>query len=219
MKTRVIRAEEPDAVEQALAVWRAGGLVVFPTDTVYGLSALPDSTKALHRMRRIKGRGDGAFIALLLSGLEELPRFATLPEAVQPIAQHFWPGPVTLMLPRTEIVSPEIGEGPRVGIRVPALPLARTLIRAAGGALAVTSANLPGHPAARNAQEVLAQLDSEVDLVIDGGWVPIGSTSTVVDCTRWPPVVVREGPISEVDIRGVLGLIRRGAHGNGSYPL
>ncbi|MBC7226310.1 MAG: threonylcarbamoyl-AMP synthase [Thermoflexales bacterium] len=209
MRTRVVRAEEPDVIEQALAVWQAGGLVVFPTDTVYGLSALPASTEALRRMWRIKGRDNGAFIALLLADPEELPRFATLPEAVRPLAQHFWPGPVTLMLPRTEAVPPEIGEGPRVGIRVPALPLARTLIRAAGGALAVTSANLPGHPAARNAQEVLAQLGSQIDLVIDGGWVSIGAASTVVDCTRWPPVVVREGPISEADIRGVLGLIRR----------
>jgi L-threonylcarbamoyladenylate synthase len=206
---RIVRAEEPDAVEQALAVWQAGGLVAIPTDTVYGLSALPNCTDALRRLWRIKGRDDGAFIALLLSDLEELPRFAVLPEAVRPLVQRFWPGPLTLMLPRTEAVPPEIGEGPRVGIRLPALPLACALIRAAGGALAVTSANLPGHPPARSAQEVLAQLGPEVDLVVNGGWVPIGVSSTVVDCTRWPPVIVREGPISEVDIRAVLGLIRR----------
>jgi L-threonylcarbamoyladenylate synthase len=206
---RIVRAEEPDAVEQALAVWQAGGLVAIPTDTVYGLSALPTRTDALRRLWRIKGRDDGAFIALLLSDLEELPRFAALPEAVRPLAQRFWPGPLTLMLPRAEAVPPEIGEGPRVGIRLPALPLACALIRAAGGALAVTSANLPGYPPARTAQEVLAQLGPEVDLVVNGGWVPIGVSSTVVDCTRWPPVIVREGPISEVDIRAVLGLIRR----------
>jgi L-threonylcarbamoyladenylate synthase len=206
---RIVRAEEPDAVEQALAVWQAGGLVAIPTDTVYGLSALPNCTDALRRLWRIKGRDDGAFIALLLSDLEELPRFAALPEAVRPLAQRFWPGPLTLMLPRTEAVPPEIGEGPRVGIRLPALPLACALIRAAGGALAVTSANLPGYPPARTAQEVLAQLGPETDLVVNGGWVPIGVSSTVVDCTRWPPVIVREGPISEVDIRAVLGLIRR----------
>lgn len=209
MTARIVRAEEPDAVEQALAVWQAGGLVAIPTDTVYGLSALPNCTDALRRLWRIKGRDDGAFIALLLSDLEELPRFAALPEAVRPLAQRFWPGPLTLMLPRTEAVPPEIGEGPRVGIRLPALPLACALIRAAGGALAVTSANLPGYPPARTAQEVLAQLGPEVDLVFNGGWVPIGVSSTVVDCTRWPPVIVREGPISEVDIRAVLGLIRR----------
>lgn len=209
MTTRVIRAEEPDVLEQALAVWQAGGLVAIPTDTVYGLSALPTCTEALRRLWRIKGRDDGAFIALLLSDLDQLPRFAVLSETVQPLAHHFWPGPLTLMLPRTEAVPPEIGEGPRVGIRLPALPLACTLIQAAGGALAVTSANLPGHPPARSAQEVLDQLDSEVDLVVNGGWVPLGVSSTVVDCTRWPPVVVREGPISEADIRRVLGLIRR----------
>ncbi len=209
MTPRIVRAEEPNVIEQALAVWRAGGLVALPTDTVYGLSALPTCTEALRRMGQIKGRDDGAFIALLLADPEELPRFAILPEAARPLAERFWPGPVTLMLPRTEAVRPEIGEGPRVGIRLPALPLAQALIRAAGGALAATSANLPGHPAARNAQEVLSQLGPEVDLVIDGGWVSIGSASTVVDCTRWPPVVVREGPVSEVDIRGALGLIRR----------
>jgi L-threonylcarbamoyladenylate synthase len=208
---RIVRAEEPDAVEQALAVWQAGGLVAIPTDTVYGLSALPNCTDALRRLWRIKGRDDGAFIALLLSDLEELPRFAVLPEAVRPLAQRFWPGPLTLMLPRTEAVPPEIGEGPRVGIRLPALPLACALIRAAGGALAVTSANLPGYPPARTAQEVLAQLGPEVDLVFNGGWVSIGVSSTVVDCTRWPPVVVRDGPISETDIRKALGLIRRDA--------
>ncbi len=209
MTTRIVGAEEPDVVERALAVWRAGGLVAIPTDTVYGLSTLPLCARALRRMWGIKGRDNGAFIALLLSDPEELPRFATLPEAVRPLAERFWPGPVTLILPRTGAVPPEIGEGSRVGIRVPALLLAQRLIRAAGGALAVTSANLPGHPAARSAQEVVSQLGSEVDLVIDGGWVSIGSASTVVDCTRWPPVVVREGPISEVEIREVLGLIRR----------
>jgi len=206
---RIVRAEEPDAVEQALAVWQAGGLVAIPTDTVYGLSALPNCTDALRRLWRIKGRDDGAFIALLLSDLEELPRFAALPEAVRPLAQRFWPGPLTLMLPRTEAVPPEIGEGPRIGVRLPAFPMTCALIRAAGGALAVTSANLPGYPPARTAQEVLAQLGPEVDLVFNGGWVSIGVSSTVVDCTRWPPVIVREGPISEVDIRAVLGLIRR----------
>jgi len=171
---RIVRAEEPDAVEQALAVWQAGGLVAIPTDTVYGLSALPTRTDALRRLWRIKGRDDGAFIALLLSDLEELPRFAVLPEAVRPLVQRFWPGPLTLMLPRTEAVPPEIGEGPRVGIRLPALPLACALIRAAGGALAVTSANLPGYPPARTAQEVLAQLGPEVDLVSMEGGYPSG---------------------------------------------
>lgn len=209
MTARIIRAEEPDVVEQALAVWQAGGLVAFPTDTVYGLAALLTDRKALQRLQRLKGRDDGAFLAVLISDPEELSRFATLPEVIQPLARHFWPGPLTLLLPRTPAVPPEIGEGPRVGIRLPALPLARTLIRAGGGALAVTSANLPGYPPARTAQEVIAQLGSEVDLVVNGGWVPIGVSSTVVDCTRWPPMVVREGAISEADIREVLGLIRR----------
>lgn len=208
MKTQILGADNPDAVERALAVWRAGGLVAFPTDTVYGLSALPTARDALRRLWKLKGQTDGAFIALLLSDLSELPRFAALPSAVRPLAEHFWPGPLTLMLPRTEEVPLEIGEGDQVGVRLPALPLARTLIRAAGGALAVTSASRAGRPPAQTAREVLAQLDGEVELVINGGPAPIGTISTVVDGARWPPVVLREGAISEAEIRKVLGLIR-----------
>ncbi len=208
MKTRVVRAEENGAVERALAVWQAGGLVAFPTDTVYGLSALPTSDLALRRLWQIKGQNAGTFIALLLADPAELPRFATLPDALRPLADRFWPGPLTLMLPRTAAVPPQIGEGEMVGVRFPNLPLACRLIRAAGGVLAVTSAGRPGRPAGRTAQEVLNQLDGEVELVIDGGPVPIGVVSTVVDGNRWPPIVLREGAIPEADIRITLGLIR-----------
>lgn len=208
MRTQIVRAEEDGAVEQALAVWQSGGLVAFPTDTVYGLSALPTCDKALRRLWQLKGQDSGTFIALLISDLAELPRFATLPEALRPLADRFWPGALTLLLPRTEAVPRQIGEGTQVGVRLPALPLARHLIRAAGGVLAVTSAGRPGRPAGRTAREVLDQLDGEVELLIDGGPAPIGVVSTVVDGSRWPPVVLREGAIPEADIRIALGLVR-----------
>ncbi len=208
MKTRVVRAEESGVVERALAVWQNGGLVAFPTDTVYGLSALPTSDKALRRLWQTKGQDAGTFIALLFADIAELPRFATLPDALRPLVDRFWPGPLTLMLPRTEAVPRQIGEGTRVGVRIPALPLACRLVQAAGGVLAVTSASLPGRPAGRTAREALEQLDGKVDLVIDGGPAPIGVVSTVVDGSRWPPVILREGVISEADIRIALGLVR-----------
>lgn len=208
MRTRLIRAEEPGAIEQALAVWKVGGVVAFPTDTVYGMGVLPNRVEALRRLWQIKGQNAGTFIALLFSDPDELPRFATLPDNLRPLADHFWPGPLTLMLPRTQAVPQEIGEGNLVGVRLPALALAQNLIRAAGGVLAVTSANLPGRPASCIAQAVLDQLDGKIDLVIDGGQTSIGVVSTVVDGSRWPPVVLREGAIPEADIRIVLRLIR-----------
>lgn len=208
MKTRIVRAEENDAMEQALAVWRNGGLVAIPTDTVYGLSALPTWGEAVRRLWRIKDQNTGAFIALLLADLADLPCFATLPESLRPLADRFWPGPLTLMLPRSGAVPRQIGSGDLVGVRLPALSLTCNLIRAAGGVLAVTSANIPGWPAGRTAQEVLNQLEGKVDLVIDGGPTPIGVVSTVVDGNRWPPVVLREGAIPEADIRIALGLVR-----------
>lgn len=101
MKTCVVPAAEDSAVEKALAVWQRDGLVAFPTDTVYGLAALPSSSKALRRLWKIKEQDAGTFIALLLTDLADLPRFATLPEALRPLTDRFWPGALTLMLPRT----------------------------------------------------------------------------------------------------------------------
>lgn len=206
--TRILRITGPEAVEETVAVLQSGGLVALPTDTVYGLAALPTHRAALRRLLTLKGAQAGPMVALLLADLEALPRFAEFPEAVRPLAERFWPGPLTMVLPRTNAVPAGVGEGRGVGIRIPASPLAQDLIRAAGGVLAVTRANRPGRPVGRTAQEVLAELDGDVDLVVEGGPPPAGTVSTVVDCTRWPPVVLREGAILEVEILKALGLAR-----------
>lgn len=207
-KAKVLRITGPEAVEEVVQVLREGGMVAIPTDTVYGLAVLPTHPTALRRLLAFKGAQSGPMVALLLADLEVLPRFAELPEAARPLAERFWPGPLTMLLPRTDTVPAGIGEGRGVGVRIPDSPLARDLIRAAGGALAVTRANRPGRPVGRNAQEVLAELDGEVDLIVEGGPAPAGIASTVVDCTRWPPVVLREGAILEVEILKTVGLTR-----------
>lgn len=206
MKTEIIGAGAADALERAVAVLKAGGLIAFPTDTVYGLAAHPLDRAAVARIYEVKGRSSGRPIALLLSDFEGLAEVAVLLPAIQPLVRRFWPGALTLVLPKTEIVLDIICPGPTVGVRMPDLPLARDLIRAAGGFLAVTSANRSGKPAALTAQEVLEQLGGRIELVIDGGPCSGGVPSTVLDCTVWPPAVLRQGAIAEEEIRTALDL-------------
>lgn len=204
LSTIVVRAGEKDAIGRAVAVLQAGGLVAFPTDTVYGLAALPSNPDAVAHIYQVKGRSTTNPIALLLSGVESVPRFAELPAAAYPLAHRFWPGALTLVLRKTAAVRAEISAGPTVGVRIPDLAFARDLIRAAGGALAVTSANLSGEPAAFTAEEALEQLGGRIELLIDGGRCTGGIPSTVLDCTVWPPVVLRHGAVHESAIRELL---------------
>lgn len=214
IKTEIIRAHAPEAVQRAAAVLRAGGLVAFPTDTVYGLAALPTDRAAVARIYTVKGRNTGHPVALLLSDAERLTDVAVLPETAHPLVRRFWPGGLTLVLLKTKAVIEEVSPGPTVGVRVPNLPLARDLIRVAGGVLAVTSANRSGEPAALNVNEVLEQLGGRIELVIDGGRCPGGIPSTVLDCTVWPPVLLRHGAIPEAKIHAALNLIEPVEKGN-----
>lgn len=205
MQTTVVRWGEAGAVERAAAVLLAGGLVAFPTDTVYGLGALFSDLSAVARLYQVKGRASDRPIALLLDHADRLPLVAVPSDAALPLAGHFWPGGLTLVLPKTDRVSDAVSAGPTVGVRVPDLPLARRLIRTAGGVLAVTSANRSGYPPARTAAEVLEQLDGEFDLLLDGGRCR-GLVSTVLDCTVWPPEVLRRGAVEE---EAVFALLQR----------
>jgi L-threonylcarbamoyladenylate synthase len=204
METAVVRAGDRDALARAQAVLRVGGLVAFPTDTVYGLAALPTDLEAVGRLYAAKERGADQPIPLLLSDVDRLAEVAVLPEVARPLVRRFWPGELTLVLPKTEAVRAEVSAGPTVGVRLPDLDLAQDLIRAAGGVLAVTSANRSGEPAALTAEDVLEQLGGRIELVVDGGRCRGGIPSTVLDCTTWPPIVLRHGDIAESDIQETL---------------
>ncbi len=206
MKTEVIRTVERGAVERAVAVLQTGGLVAFPTDTVYGLAALPTSQNNVERLYKAKGRPVGRPIALLLSDTDQLTRVAVLPQVAHPLVRRFWPGGLTLVLTKTRTACESVNPGPTVGVRVPNLVLALDLIRAAGGCLAVTSANRSGEPAAMTASEVVAQLGGAIELVLDGGRARGGIPSTVLDCTVWPPMILRRGAVPESSIRAALHL-------------
>jgi len=209
--TEVLPASDVN-VARAIEVLKAGGLVAFPTDTVYGVAALPWDVDAVTRLYEAKQRPSDRPIPLLLSDADQLSRVATLPpqfgHPFRRLRARFWPGGLTLVLPKTQIVPDAVSPGPTVAVRVPDLPLARDLIREAGGVLAVTSANLSGQPSPITAQEVEEQLGDRIDLILDGGPCRGGVPSTVLDCTLSPPLLLRHGIVPEVALRAVIGPIK-----------
>jgi L-threonylcarbamoyladenylate synthase len=204
MSCEVLLATDANIARAAEAL-EAGSLVAFPTDTVYGVAALPWNVDAVLRLYQVKRRPSDLPIPLLLSDADQLSRVATLPGQFKPLLARFWPGALTLVLPKTEIVSDAISPRPTVATRIPDLSLARQLIREAGGVLAVTSANISGQPSPRTAQEVEEQLGGRIDLILDGGPCPGGVPSTILDCSVSPPVLLRRGAIAEADLRAVVG--------------
>jgi L-threonylcarbamoyladenylate synthase len=205
-QTLVIAADAPGALIRALTVLEGGGLVAYPTDTVYGVGARVWDRAGVARLYAVKEREQGKAIPVLLDGAEALPLVTRdLPEAAMRLARRFWPGPLTIVVLRRPELPDEVSLGPTVGVRVPDHRVARALLEAAGP-MAVTSANLSGGPSARTADEVLAGLGGRVDLILDGGRTPGGEPSTVVDCTVSPPKVLRAGPVSATDILSAIGL-------------
>ena len=193
MQTRVVKADAPGAVEEAAAALEKGQVVAFPTDTVYGVAAGHGHIKALFEA---KGRPKDKRIPVLLSDASHLEASAIVTPAARALAERFWPGPLSIVLS-----APRRGS---IAFRVPASDIARRLIAASGGGLPVTSANLSGQPDARTAEEVLAQLDGRIALVIDGGPTPGGVPSTVVDCTGAEVRILREGAVSAAEIERAL---------------
>jgi len=204
--TRVLEAEDPGAIEAALAVLSRGGLVAFPTDTVYGVGALAFDSSAVERVFAAKGRDVAKALPILLADAESASRVAEpLPDEARKLAKAFWPGPLTLVVRKLACVPEAVSQGNTIGLRVPDHPVAIALLRASGP-LAATSANPSGGPNPLSADEVVSGLGDKIDLVLDGGKTPGGRPSTVVDCTVEPPVLVREGPVSLAAILAVLGV-------------
>jgi L-threonylcarbamoyladenylate synthase len=194
--TIALGADLADAVARVSAALRAGGVVVVPTDTVYGLAALPGDAAAMARLFALKGRGPTVPVAVLCSDAEQALDLTAGPVApeVRATAARWWPGPLTLVLPRRLGVHLHLGAPvTTVGVRVPDDALVRA-VAAEVGPVAATSANRHGEPTPVSAAEVVAALGAGVDLLVDGGDLTAGA-STVVDVTRVPWRVLREGPI------------------------
>lgn len=192
-------------MSRAVEILKMGGLVAFPTDTVYGVGALAFNGQAVESIYLAKDRPEEKAIPVLIADADELAKVcAMVPEIAVKLGTRFWPGPLTIVLPRHPDLPLAISSGPTVGVRIPNHPVARSLLRLAGP-MAVTSANLSGKANPCDAQEVQDQLGGRIALIIDGGRTPGGVPSTVVDCTRQEVLILRAGPISKDEIMVIAG--------------
>jgi len=199
-----LSASVREQVEKGISILKRGGVVAFPTDTVYGLGASIGIKQAVERVYRIKGRPNNRALPLILADLFQIDGVArSVPPLARLLAENFWPGPLTLVLFKSEFV-PDIvtGNSETVAVRIPAHPIPIALARGLGMPIVGTSANLSGQPSALTAEEARAQLGDRVDLIIDGE-CPGGKESTIVDLTGETPVILREGALSIEELRQI----------------
>jgi len=177
-----------------------GGVIAYPTDTVYGLGCDPFNTESVGRLVQVKKRAKGA-LPVLIDSMRNARRLGEFDKASTVLAGRFWPGPLTLVLPVREKFPEAVTDGSQfVGLRMPKHGIALQLITKCHGCLVGTSANVSGHPSPRTAQEVLDELGTSIDLVIDGGPTPLGKESTVVKTIGKQVDIVRAGAISQDEI-------------------
>jgi len=202
---RVLKATSEN-IRVASEIVRDGGLVVYPTDTVYGLGCDPLNVKAVQRVFRVKGDRKKP-LPILASSVADLEKIAGLSDRARKIAAKFWPGPLTIIVPKKSALPSVVTCGlGSVGVRVPKHDVAVQLIRLSGGLLVGTSANKMGEKPPRTASEAAEQLGEEVDVILDGGPTPLGVSSTVIDLIAEEPKILREGPVSFEDISEALSV-------------
>lgn len=196
-------------VERGISILKQGGIVAFPTDTVYGLGACVSIHQAVERIYAVKERPRNMALPLLLADTSQITEFAyPVPPIAWLLIDNFLPGALTIVLHKSNSV-PDIitGGGATVAVRIPAHPVPVALAKGLGTPVVGTSANLSGSPSPLTADEVYSQFGNKIDLVIDGGRCPGGKESTIVDVTGETPVVLREGAISREEIERVCGEI------------
>jgi len=198
-----------DNVLAASRMVKEGGLVVYPTDTVYGLGCDPFNIKGVKRIFKVKGERRKP-LPILASSIDHIEKIAFLSQKAKKIAKRFWPGPLTLVVPKKptlpNLVTCKLNS---VGVRVPKHDIALQLISLSNGLLVGTSANKTGEKPPRTAHEAAQQLGEEVDAILDGGPATFGVPSTVVDLTSKKLRILREGPISFKEISEVLSRTQR----------
>ena len=190
----IVPADSP-SLERAARVLRAGGLVAYPTDTLYGLAALPANDEAVRSLFEAKSRPLDQPLPLLIASTADVPSVAeSTPSVASRLMAEFWPGALTVVLRKAQSFH-SIAVGDTVALRVPAHDAPRALARLLSSPITGTSANVSGGPDPLTAEEVRSQLGERVELIIDGGRCPGGGPSTVVDCTVDPPRILRDGAI------------------------
>ena len=214
MQTKVVKIDpfqiDENEMKEAAELIRKGELVAFPTETVYGLGADALHPEASKKIYAAKGRPSDNPLIVHIADLKDLARITTeIPEGAQILAKKYWPGPLTMILPKADVVPKETTGGlDSVAVRFPSDRIAQELIKAAGGFVAAPSANTSGRPSPTMAEHVEEDLGDAIEMIIDGGQVGIGLESTIVDFTEDVPVVLRPGYISLEMLREVLGEVR-----------
>jgi len=206
MITRLVPISESGWQKAALSVIQSGYLVAFPTDTVYGVGTSAFNNNAVEKIFLAKDRPNDRSIPVLLGDIVDLEKVCTQvsPLAIK-LASHFWPGPLTIVVPKHPDIPESVSRSATIGIRIPDHPVAKKLLRITGP-LAVTSANLSGRNNPQSAGDVLEQLGGRIEMIIDGGRVGMGMASTVVNCLGSDPEILREGPIS---LKQIMAALRR----------
>ena len=210
MNTIIEKSSEPGSIEKAGEILKNGGLVAFPTETVYGLGANALDEKAAAKIYAAKGRPSDNPLIVHIARMEDLPAVASeIPEKAKMLAEHFWPGPLTMIFKKTEKVPYGTTGGlDTVAVRMPVHPVALQVIAAGGGFIAAPSANTSGKPSPTTAAHVAADMDGRIDMVLDGGAAGIGLESTIVDMSEETPVILRPGYINQAMLEQVIGEVR-----------
>lgn len=222
LMTQVVQLDpdrpQRDAIERAASIIRSGGLVAFPTETVYGLGADAMNETAVRKIFKAKSRPADNPVIVHVGDREMLNRVATgISEKAEGLIERFWPGPLTLVLTRKPEVAPSVSAGlSTVAVRMPRNNIALALVRRAQTPIAAPSANLSGKPSPTTAEHVIEDLSGRIDLILDGGTTNIGIESTVLDVTTDPPVILRPGWITEKMLKGLIGPI---AHSSSEAEL
>lgn len=208
-KTLHLQSGREEDIKTAGAILKNGGLVAIPTETVYGLAANALDSAAVISIFAAKGRPADNPLIVHISHLDQwAPLVAEIPPAAQQLAQAFWPGPLTIILPKSPMIPDAVSAGQStVAVRFPSHPVARAVIDAAGVPLAAPSANLSGSPSPTRAAHVIADLEGRIDAVLDGGSCEVGLESTVVTLAEGVPRILRPGGITPEQLRQVLGTV------------
>ena len=207
MNTEFIKAEDTDGLDRAALILKNGGLVAIPTETVYGLAADALNGNAVAKIFKAKGRPMDNPLIVHISRFEEIYRLVReVPDKAKALAEKYWPGPLTIILPKSEIIPNEVSANlDTVAIRMPSHPTARTLIEKSACPLAAPSANTSGLPSPTSAKHVLDDMNGKIDAIVDGGECDIGIESTVVTLATDPPKLLRPGGITYEQLCEVLG--------------
>ena len=206
MTTQILDASSPEAIALAARLFSEGQLVGFPTETVYGLGANALDREAVLSIFAAKGRPADNPLIVHIWDRSQLEGLCGIPEGAETLMDAFWPGPLTMLFPRTEKVPDEVTAGlPTVAVRMPSMPCTRELLRVSGLPIAAPSANRSGRPSPTLAAHVMEDMNGRIPLILDGGECQVGLESTVLDLTHGQPTILRPGGVTKEMLEEVLG--------------